>query len=179
MKLRTSPSPGTTLIESHLLKMNSKLSHNKRMQSDQTTRYAPGLAADARRYVQEREAMIKTITIIGFLSLFIAFNSYADDSDRIDQLEKEVHELKLRISKLESLLINPGAAQEFVTPGDGWKSIANWRKLTTGMAPSDVRKILGEPQRVDGGKLAFWHYQNDGVVSFYEGKVDSWREPQE
>jgi len=49
------------------------------MQSDQTTHNAPGLAADARRYVQEREAMIKTITIIGFLSLFIAFNSYADD----------------------------------------------------------------------------------------------------
>ena len=154
MKLRTSPSPGTTLIESHLLKMNSKLSHNKRMQSDQTTRYAPGLAADARRYVQEREAMIKTISIIGFLSLFIAFNSYADDSDRIDKLEKEVQELKLRISKLESLLINSGAAQEVATPGDGWKSIANWRKLTTGMAPSDVRKILGEPQRVDGGRLA-------------------------
>ena len=123
--------------------------------------------------------MIKTITIIGFLSLFIAFNSYADDSDRIDKLEKEVQELKLRISKLESLLINPGAAQEVVTPGDGWKSIANWRKLTTGMAPSDVRKILGEPQRVDGGDIAVWYYQNRGRVLFYEGKVDQWMEPQE
>ena len=28
-----------------------KEQHNKRMQSDQTTRYARGLAADARRYV--------------------------------------------------------------------------------------------------------------------------------
>jgi hypothetical protein len=123
--------------------------------------------------------MIKTITIIGFLSLFIAFNSYADDSDRIDKLEKEVQELKLRISKLESLLSNPAAAQDVVTSSDGWKSIANWRKLTTGMNPSDVRKILGEPQRVDGGDIAFWHYQNGGVVTFYEGKVDSWREPRE
>jgi len=28
--------------------------HNKRMQSDQTTRYARGLAADARRYVVKK-----------------------------------------------------------------------------------------------------------------------------
>ena len=123
--------------------------------------------------------MIKTITIIGFLSLFIAFNSYADDSDRIDKLEKEVQELKLRISKLESLLSNPAAAQDVVTSSDGWKSIANWRKLTKGMAPSDVRKILGEPQRVDGGDLAVWYYQNDGAVFFFGGKVNRWMEPQE
>jgi hypothetical protein len=123
--------------------------------------------------------MIKTITIIGFLSLFIAFNSYADDSDRIDQLEKEVQELKLRILNLESLLSNQAADQDVVTSGDGWKSIANWRKLTTGMDPSDVRKILGEPQRVDGGDLAYWHYQNGGVVTFFNGKVRRWREPRE
>ena len=122
--------------------------------------------------------MIKTITIIGFLSLFIAFNSYADDSDRIDKLEKEVQELKLRISKLESLLSNPAAAQDVVTSSDGWKSIANWRKLTTGMNPSDVRKILGEPHRVRGGGLAIWYYQNGGTVTFFEGKVGQWREPQ-
>jgi hypothetical protein len=32
------------------LKLNVALPHNKRMQTDQTTRYAPGLAADAGRY---------------------------------------------------------------------------------------------------------------------------------
>ena len=30
--------------------------HNKRMQSDQTTRYARGLAADARRYVNKMDS---------------------------------------------------------------------------------------------------------------------------
>jgi uncharacterized membrane protein len=38
---------------------------------------------------KKRGAMIKTITIIAILSLGVTFNSYADDSDRIDQLEKE------------------------------------------------------------------------------------------
>jgi hypothetical protein len=123
--------------------------------------------------------MIKTITIIGFLSLFIAFNSYADDSDRIDQLEKEVQELKLRISKIESLLSSPNATQEIVASSEGYKSIANCRKITTDMGYSDVRKILGEPQRVDGGSIAEWYYPNSGKVIFQMNKAWQWREPRE
>ena len=123
--------------------------------------------------------MVKTIIIIGFLSLAAAFNSYAHDSDRIDQLEKEIQETKLRLSKLESLLSNPSKAQELVTSGEGWKSVMNWRKLTKDMSTSDVQKILGEPHRVDGGTFTKWYYQNDGRIIFYEGKVDNWREPRE
>jgi len=121
--------------------------------------------------------MVKAIAIIGFLSLAVPFSSYANDSDRIYQLEKELQEIKLRLSKLESLLSNPSKAQEVVASGDGWKSVVNWRKLSRGMGPSDVRKILGEPQRVDGGTFTKWYYQNDGRVVFYEDKVDGWREP--
>jgi len=123
--------------------------------------------------------MIKTITIIGFLSLFIAFNSYAGDSARIDQVEKEVQELKLRVLKLESLISNPNSVQEVVPSGEGWKHVANWRKLSTGMNPSDVRKILGEPHRVDGGIIATWYYPNGGEVIFQSNKTWRWREPRE
>jgi hypothetical protein len=123
--------------------------------------------------------MVKTIAIIGFLSLAVAFNAYAHDSDRIDQLEKELQETKLRLSKLESLLSDPSKAQELVTSGEGWKSVMNWRKLTTEMGASDVRKILGEPHRVDGGTLARWHYQSGGEVTFYQGKVRQWQEPRQ
>ena len=123
--------------------------------------------------------MIKTITIIVFLSLVVSFNSYADDSARIAQLEKEVQELKLRISKLESLLSNSNTAQEVVTSSEGYKYIANWRKLTTGMGYSDVRRILGEPERVDGGSIAEWYYPNGGEVIFQRNKAWQWREPRE
>ena len=123
--------------------------------------------------------MIKTIIIIAFLSLGIAFNSYADDSDRIDQLEKEVQVLKQRISKLESLLSNTSEEQVLVNPGNGWKSVSNWRKLTTDMSYHEVRNILGEPHKVDGGVLASWYYQNGGVVAFFQGKVRRWEEPRE
>ncbi len=123
--------------------------------------------------------MIKTITIIAILSLGVTFNSYADDSDRIDQLEKDVQELKLRISKLESLLRDSSESKEIVLSHEGWKSISNWRKLSTDMDYDDVKKLLGSPQRVNGGKIASWQYKNGGDVTFMRGKVYSWTEPKE
>ena len=111
--------------------------------------------------------MVKTIIIVGLLSLVVAFNANARDSDRIDQLEKEIQELKLRISKLESILSSPSSDQQIVPSSEGWKSVANWRKLSTGMDADDVKKILGEPWRVAGGDFAIWYYQNGGSVDFF------------
>jgi len=110
--------------------------------------------------------MIKTITMFAILSLGVSFNSYADDSDRIDQLEKEVQELTLRISKLESLLSSTGESKEIFPSHEGWKSVSNWRKLSTDMGYDDVEKLLGTPERVDGGDIAIWQYQNGGNVTF-------------
>lgn len=124
--------------------------------------------------------MVRTISFIGFLSLAFSFNANAHDGDRVAQMEREIQEIKLRLSKLESLLSNPSNpsnAQEPATSDDGWKSVMNWRKLYKDMSTSDVRKILGEPHRVDGGNLANWHYQNGGRIVFFEGKVDHWNEP--
>ncbi|MBI1423769.1 MAG: hypothetical protein GC149_09925 [Gammaproteobacteria bacterium] len=111
--------------------------------------------------------------------LGVIFNSYADDSDRIDRLEKKVQELNLRISKLESLLRESSENKVLVPSHEGWKSVHNWRKLATDMSASDVQKILGEPQRVDGGNLATWYYGNGGTVMFFNGRVNRWMEPRE
>ena len=123
--------------------------------------------------------MVKTIIVVGLLSLVVAFNANARDSDRIDQLEKEIQELKLRISKLESILRSPSSDQGIVPSSEGWKSVANWRKLSTDMDTSDVKKILGEPDRLDGGKIAEWYYKNGGRVTFFNGRVNQWKEPRE
>ena len=121
--------------------------------------------------------MVKTISFIGFLLLAVAFNANAHDSDRINQLEKEIQEIKFRLSKLEAFPSNSSNAQEPATSGDGWKSVMNWRKLTQGMSTSDVRMILGEPHKLDGGTFARWEYQNGGRVTFYQENVYSWNEP--
>lgn len=68
--------------------------------------------------------MIKTFIMIGFLSFGMVSNIYAEGTDRINQLEKEVQELKLRISKLESLLSDSSEPKELAPSHEGWKSIS-------------------------------------------------------
>lgn len=115
--------------------------------------------------------------LLGCLILTFALNSYARDGDRITQLEKEVQELKLRLSRLESPQSSTNQQQRTIVSGEGWKSLANWRSLKNGMSYDEVRSILGEPNRIDGGTLAQWHYSNRGSVRFFLDKVDQWQEP--
>ena len=35
-----------------------------------------------------------------------------------------------------------------------------------------MQKILGDPEQVDGGTIAFWRYPNGGTVTFFIGKAD-------
>ena len=55
--------------------------------------------------------------------------------------------------------------------------LSSWRQLRKSMSEEQVRALLGEPLKVDGGTLAFWHYKSGGKVTFYQDRVDSWEEP--
>ena len=94
-------------------------------------------------------------------------------------MEREVQELKQRISKLETLLSNTNEEQVLINSGDGWKSVSNWRKLATGMSYDEVRNILGEPHRIDGGGVAYWYYQNGSSATFISNRLQSWQEPRQ
>ena len=120
--------------------------------------------------------MTKLKLVCGFLLLLISCNSSAHDSERIDKMDKEIQDLKFRFLELETLL-ERSVSKDKLLLTDGWKSIVNWRKLTTKMTPDDVQKILDAPHRVDGGNVTFWYYQNGGNVTFMFGKVRSWSEP--
>ena len=119
----------------------------------------------------------QAIVTIGFLFLAFDFNACANDRDRIDAVEQEILQLKARLSRLESV----GEASIDVLDSSksfgGWKSISNWRKLTIDMSPNDVQRILGEPERLDGGQVTIWYYKNDGRVVFMRGKTSQWTEP--
>ncbi len=128
--------------------------------------------------------MIKSIVVSVFLSFMVAFSAGAQDGDRIGQLEKEVQELKARLSKLESAPgnqseTNQSDAKKIAPVGDGWRSVANWRKLQTDMSTSAVRRILGEPERVEGGGVSHWYYQNGGTVTFTRERTSQWAEPKQ
>ena len=118
-----------------------------------------------------------TTGLFGCLLLTFSLNSFGSDSVRITQLEKEVQELKLRLSKLEAPQTTTNQQQRNIVSGEGWKSLANWRSLKTGMSYDEVRSILGEPSRIEGGTSAYWHYSNGAFVGFFRDKAPRWEDP--
>ena len=55
--------------------------------------------------------------------------------------------------------------------------LGSWRQLKKNMSEDQVRALIGEPAKVDGGTFAFWHYRSGGTVTFYNDRLDSWTEP--
>ena len=127
--------------------------------------------------LKETTLLILKLGSIGFLLMIASINSYAHDVERIKKLEQDVQELRTRLNNLEVNKSSASNNQSFIISGDGWQSISNWRKLQTGMSPAQVRDILGEPQRVRGGGMAIWDYQNDGSVTFLRERLNMWSEP--
>jgi hypothetical protein len=95
----------------------------------------------------------------------------AQDAGRVEQLEKEVQTLKLRLSAIEAALGNT------MKQGSGLKALSAWRQLKQDMSPNEVRGILGEPDRIDGGGVAYWYYPKEGRVTFIRDRVHGWDEP--
>lgn len=119
---------------------------------------------------------LKTVAI-ACIPLTVTFSSHAQSTDRTEQLEKEVREIKLRLTNLEAAQGKPTASPKPVQSGDGWKALANWRALKGEMTPSNVRGLLGEPSQLDGGEVARWYYPSGGRVVFMGEKLYQWTEP--
>ncbi len=94
---------------------------------------------------------------------------------RVDSLEQRIAELERLIAPSQSAASGKGSTQ--VPVAAPWREIANWRRLRENMNYDAVRRILGEPDRVSGGNIAFWRYPNGGQVTFHSGRVSSWTEP--
>lgn len=122
---------------------------------------------------------MKKVITFGLLLAFTSISSFASDGQRLSALEKEVQEIKLRLSKLESSNQVPADSKSTIATAtaEGWKHQKSWRTLTTGMSPNEVRNLLGEPQQVRGGNVTFWTYPNKGEVTFLGDSLYQWREP--
>lgn len=62
--------------------------------------------------------------------------------------------------------------------------LSSWRRITKDLSREQVRAILGEPRKIEGGIIEYWFYgQSDSFgapssVEFgYNGTVIGWREP--
>ena len=62
-----------------------------------------------------------------------------------------------------------------------WRDVSLWRGLSHGMSQDDVKRILGEPEKIaDLGFMVTWYYgyPEGGQVMFgRDGRLESWLEP--
>ena len=105
------------------------------------------------------------------LSSTVSLSAYGHESDRIKRLEKRVQELERQVLELETTSLGRASNK------DGSRDRGNWRKLYTGMSMDDVEGILGEPDFIQGGRVATWLYESGGYVMFHEGLLEQWMEP--
>ncbi len=134
-------------------------------------------ALDVIALTKSLDKFMKKIITIGLLLAVTSINSYAHDAERLSSLEKEIQEIKVRLSKLEPSAQVSAESKSTAISVEGWKFQKSWRTLSTGMSPSEVRSLLGEPQQIRGGNAAFWTYPNKGEVTFLGDSLYQWREP--
>ncbi len=123
--------------------------------------------------------MLKSITaaVIAIVIVLATLFMFGKLSERVWQLEEDVESLKLQITQLTSQTGSANNRQKPHTSIDGWKNLTNWRSLKKGMSYDNVRQILGEPGRIQGGSFTFWIYPDRSSVTFYNDRLDSWTEP--
>ena len=105
---------------------------------------------------------------------------FSDLEQTITQLQNQVKELH---SSQESN--RQGTSNSTIQYSEKWKNLSNWRLLKKNMSSGQVVKILGQPLKVDAIKSfrTYWIYAQNGYgsresfVSFKDGKVTGWMEP--
>lgn len=126
--------------------------------------------------------MNRTILLSFILLFLISNNCFAQDKGRIDELEKRVIELEEQLSNIQALflaIVNGLENNSKINAEDpeiNEELKKKWRTLATDMSPKQVRSILGEPEKLNGGSIATWYYP-EGSVTFMRDKVQSWEEP--
>ena len=103
---------------------------------------------------------------------------------RIEILERATADLDRRVGVLEAVIKSATSHGQPIPSSTKWQDLANWRRLKEGMKMDEVRSLLGEPDRVEGGPVTFWYWVDANTkvyakVGFTSGKVMGWTEPQQ
>ena len=101
---------------------------------------------------------------------------------RIEILERVTADLDRRVGALEAVIKSAPSQGQSIPASTKWQDLANWRRLREGMKMDEVRALLGEPDRVEGGPITFWYWVDANAhiyasVDFESGGVSGWTEP--
>ena len=109
-------------------------------------------------------AILRTALLAAFVPACIPAVAVGQDTStpsllrRIEILERANTDLERRVRELESLIKSEPS------------------QLRLGMTMDEVRELLGEPERVEGGPVTYWRWA-DANVYFMSGKLEGWSEP--
>lgn len=84
-------------------------------------------------------------------------------------VERRLDDLERRVKALES---GNQQTRPALSP-----TRSTWRQLSRNMSRDQVRALLGEPDRIEGGPLETWYWKSGGNVLFVDGAVQQWSEP--
>ena len=120
--------------------------------------------------------MIKRVSVIALGALLCTFASAQSLDDRVRELERRVEQLEKQLAQSTA---SSGTPKPVAAQADGWQKKENWRALKQGMSDSEVRALLGEPDKVNAfSTFKVWLYPAQGQVQFDKrSAVDSWTEP--
>ena len=125
----------------------------------------------------------KSLLIVTFLVFTIlGTNAFGQDIEtRVSYLERKILDLERRIEELEQLLKQSKSEERpSFELGDVSKL---WRSLRIGMTMGEVRKLLGEPHRIDASQVlgeSWWYryeYKSGNIRFDSHGRIKAWSEP--
>lgn len=115
--------------------------------------------------------LARFINILMF-TVFLYFTSFQGVAANDPVLQQRISELEARVLQLERAL-----KEKFAD--DRWKEPVLWSRIRPGMTESDVRKLLGDPTRVEEAIFTTWYYHKTSKlhshVWFDEGEVLGWQ----
>ncbi|MBN1524317.1 MAG: hypothetical protein JW904_07545 [Spirochaetales bacterium] len=115
--------------------------------------------------------------LIFIVFLFLTIQLFAQDSSTAE-LQQRITDLEKRVQILEDTVqhLQSGSVDTPVPAG-----LEAWRKLKRGMTEDEVRRLLGEPDRIiASGAMTIWYFGEPAwasMVNFVDNKVNGWTEP--
>ena len=101
-------------------------------------------------------------------------------AEEIEALKQQLKDLQARVERLEKregMGLSFEVEPEMEPVPGSWRKAHNWNLLQEGMTHSQVKAILGEPDRQKTVKKFEFLYYGDGKVSIYLRRLKSWDIP--
>ena len=167
-------------LQSKINDFENRLVEIEQVDKIDLNKYQPPLADNDAQFLLDKITYLENDFI--FLEKSINEESKIPDTtkDDISNLFTELAILKTSVNDLKNQKkkIENTSVVNNVASSDKYKYKSNWRKIRMDMSRNSVRKILGEPDKIEVGVYEKWTYPKGEVhFSKYFDELKKWEEP--